>query len=179
MPRYFAFLRAINVGGHTLTMQTLRKLCESFGLSNVETFIASGNLTFQATEEDIPALEQKIASGLQLALGYEVTTFIRSEAELAEIAACQPFPQRELDLAVAYNVAFLSNPVDEPARQKLMGLTSAIDSFAPHAREVYWLCLKKQSESSFSNAVLEKNLGVRSTLRGMRTIRKLVARYDL
>ena len=41
MARYFAFLRAINVGGHTVTKETLRKLCESFGLSNVETFIAS------------------------------------------------------------------------------------------------------------------------------------------
>jgi uncharacterized protein (DUF1697 family) len=80
MRRYFAFLRAINVGGHTVTMENLRKLCESFGLSDVETFIASGNLIFQSSEPNTAALELKIASGLQSALGYEVATFIRSEA---------------------------------------------------------------------------------------------------
>ena len=179
MPRYFAFLRAINVGGHTVTMENLRKLCESFGLSNVETFIASGNLIFQSTNQDASALEQKIASGLQSALGYEVATFIRSEAELAQIVAYQAFPRSELDTAVAFNIAFLSGPLNDTGRRKLMGLSSAIDSFVPHAREIYWLCLKKQSESTFSNAVLEKTLGVKSTLRGVNTVRKLAARYAL
>jgi uncharacterized protein (DUF1697 family) len=58
-----------------------------------------------------------------------------------------------------------------------MSLTSTIDRFVPHGREIYWLCRKKQSESTFSNAVLEKTLGVRSTLRGGNTIQKMVARY--
>ncbi len=177
MLRYFAFLRAINVGSHTVTMETLRKLGEAFGLSNVETFIASGNLIFQSTDPNAAALELKIASGLQGALGYEVATFIRSEQELTQLAAYQAFAQSELDAATAFNIAFLATPLDGSAIQKLMGLTSAIDRFMPHAREIYWLCQKKQSESTFSNAVLEKTLGVKSTLRGASTIQKMVARY--
>jgi uncharacterized protein (DUF1697 family) len=177
MHRYFAFLRAINVGGHTVTMETLRRLCESFGLSNVETFIASGNLIFQTDNPDPAALELKIASGLQRDLGYEVTTFIRSDAELAGIAAYQAFAQSERNTAEAFNIAFLSGSLDDTARKKLMSLTSTIDRFVPHGREIYWLCRKKQSESTFSNAVLEKTLGVRSTLRGGNTIQKMVARY--
>ena len=39
-----------------------------------------------------------------------------------------------------------------------MALKTVIDDFAMHEREIYWLCLKKQSESTFSNAVLEKTL---------------------
>jgi uncharacterized protein (DUF1697 family) len=46
-----------------------------------------------------------------------------------------------------------------------------------HGREVYWLCRKKQSESTFSNAVLEKTLGRASTIRGVNTIQKMVAKY--
>ncbi len=179
MTRYFAFLRAINVGGHTVTMETLRKLCESFGLLHVETFIASGNLIFQSTGQDATELELKISSGLQGALGYAVATFIRSEQELTQIAAYQAFPQSEVDAATAFNIAFLSAPLDDMAIQKLMGLTSAIDRFMQHAREIYWLCEKKQSESTFSNAVLEKTLGVKSTLRGANTIHKMVGRYIL
>jgi len=39
------------------------------------------------------------------------------------------------------------------------------------------LCLKKQSDSKFSNAVFEKTLGRKSTLRGLNTVRKVAAKY--
>ena len=53
MPRYIAFLRAINVGGHnTVKMDFLRQLFESLGFSNVETFIASGNIVFETTSKN-------------------------------------------------------------------------------------------------------------------------------
>ena len=87
MPRYIAFLRAINVGGHTVKMDRLREIFESLGFANVETFIASGNVVFETTALDTAALETRIAAALQAALGYEVATFIRTEAELARIAA--------------------------------------------------------------------------------------------
>lgn len=173
MTRYIAFLRAINVGGHTVKMDALRQLFESFGFSKVETFIASGNVIFRSTAENAATLESEISSGLQDALGYEVATFIRTDAELAQIAAHQAFQQPELDAAEAFNIAFLAQPLGPEAMQKLMALTTDIDRFAVHNREVYWLCQKKQSESTFSNAVLEKKLGVKATIRGMKTINKI------
>jgi uncharacterized protein (DUF1697 family) len=178
MPRYFAFLRAINVGGHTVRMETLRQLFESFGFLDVETFIASGNVIFQTTDVDVANLEIRIATGLKTALGYDIAAFLRTGEELEEIAAYQPFAQSELDSAAAFNIAFLSQPVNDQAKQKLMRLTTDIDRFATHAREVYWLCRKKQSESTFSNAVLEETLGVKSTLRGVNTIKKLATRIN-
>jgi uncharacterized protein (DUF1697 family) len=179
MPRYITFLRAINVGGHMVKMEALRQLFESFGFSDVETFIASGNVIFRTAAREADALETEIAAGLQNALGYEVATFIRNEAELAQIAAYQAFPISEVEAATAYNIAFLRGPLDDKAIQKLMALRTDIDNFAAHACEVYWLCQKKQSESTFSNAVLEKTLGVKSTLRGVNTVRKLAARIGL
>jgi uncharacterized protein (DUF1697 family) len=176
MPRYIAFLRAINVGGHTVRMETLRQLFESLGFSDVETFIASGNILFQTTSLDTLELETRIAAGLQNALGYEVTPFLRTEAELAAIASHQAFPQSLVNAAAAFNIAFLSAPLDEQAKQKLMALTSAIDRFTTQERQVYWLCQHIQSQSTFSNAVLERKLGVKSTLRGVNTIHKLAAR---
>ena len=179
MSRYIAFLRAINVGGHTVKMGILRQLFESFGFEDVETFIASGNVVFKSKAQNLEDLESIIASGLRSALGYEVATFIRSGEELAKIAAYQAFPQSEVDDATAFNIAFLSSPPDEKAKQKLMGLRTDIDSFATHAREVYWLCRRKQSESTFSNAVLEKTLGVKSTLRDANTVNKLAVKIAL
>jgi uncharacterized protein (DUF1697 family) len=177
MIRYIAFLRAINVGGHTVKMDYLRQLFESLDLSNIETFIASGNVLFDAKSKDPRSLEKKIEKRLREALGYEVATFIRTEAELAEIANYKPFRQSDLEAAAAFNIAFLTNPLDDPSKQKLMALRTEIDDFHAHGREIYWLCRKKQSESTFSNAVLEKALGIKSTLRGVSTVRKMAEKY--
>ena len=61
MPRRIAFLRAINVGGHVVKMDHLRKLLTSFGLENVETVIASGNVVFD-DEVDIDSRRSRTRS---------------------------------------------------------------------------------------------------------------------
>lgn len=65
MPRYVAFLRAINVGGRTVKMDRLREIFESLGLGDVETFIASGNVIFRSRSTKPQALEKKIERSLR------------------------------------------------------------------------------------------------------------------
>ena len=178
MPRFIAFLRAINVGGHTVKMDHLRQLFESLDFSGVETFIASGNVVFEATSKNAKALERQIEHKLREALGYEVATFLRTGAELAAIANYKPFRPSELAAAAALNIAFLAEKLDDKSKQKLMALRTEIDDFHAHDREIYWLCRKKQSESTISNAVLEKTLGRPSTLRGANTVHKMAAKYS-
>lgn len=177
MPRYIAFLRAINVGGHTVKMGVLRQLFEALGFSDVETFIASGNVVFETTAKNTQTLEKKIEQQLRAALGYEVATFIRTEAQLATIANYQPFPPVQMQVVTAFNIAFLAEPLDAASQKKLFTLKTDIDDFHVQGREVYWLCRKKQSESTFSNAVLEKTIGRASTIRGVNTIQKMAAKY--
>jgi len=177
MSIYIAFLRAINVGGHTVKMETLRQQFQSLGFSNVETFIASGNVIFNAESAETGSLETEIEQRLRETLGYPVATFIRTDIQLAELANYQAFPEDKINAAQALNIAFLSKNPDERSKEKLMTLKTEIDDFHVHERAIYWLCSKKQSESTFSNAVLEKALGQQTTLRGIQTIRKLVAKY--
>jgi uncharacterized protein (DUF1697 family) len=179
MPRFIAFLRAINVGGHTVRMDRLRQLFESLGFSKVETFIASGNVVFEARSANAQSLERKIEKRLLEALGYEVATFIRTDAELAAIASYVPFRQSELDAAAALNIGFLADPLDDQSKRKLMALRTDVDDFHAHEREIYWLCRSKQGESTISNNVLQKALGRRATFRGVNTIRKMAAKYSL
>jgi uncharacterized protein (DUF1697 family) len=179
MPRYIALLRAVNVGGrHTVKMDFLRHLFESLGFSNVETFIASGNIVFETTSKNGQALGREIEDRLREALGYEVATFIRTDAELAAIANYKPFSRSDLDGAVALNIAFLADGLDDKSSQRLMALKTDIDDLHIHEREIYWLCRKRQSKSKISNAVLEKALGQRSTLRGANTVKKMAAKYS-
>jgi uncharacterized protein (DUF1697 family) len=173
----FAFLRAINVGGHTVKMEQLRESFGSMGFSKVETFIASGNVVFESSAREPGALEKKVEAGLNKSLGFEVSTFIRTGKELDCIAAHQAFPRPVLNSATAFNIAFLKEPMDTIQVSKLMALRTDIDDFSVNGREIYWLCLKKQSESTFSNAVLENKLGVKSTLRGVNTLNRMVEKY--
>ena len=177
MTKHIAFLRAINVGGHTVKMDALRQMFESLGFADVETFIASGNVIFESKAGNAKTLEKKIETCLHEALGYEVATFIRTHVELAEIAAYKPFPQSQMDAAAALNVGFLADPLDAAAKQKLVSLKTDIDDFHVHGRELYWLCEKKQSDSKISNVVIEKALGIKSTLRGVNTVKKLAEKY--
>ena len=177
MTKYIAFLRAINVGGHTVKMDLLRDIFESMEFANIETFIASGNVIFESKSKDVDALVNKIEKRLKESLGFEVATFLRSDLELAAIADYRPFPKPQMDSATALNIAFLSKPLDVKAKKALLTLKSDIDDFHIHGCEVYWLCLKKQSESKFSNVVFEKTLGVKSTFRGINTVRKMVEKY--
>lgn len=71
-------------------------LLESLGFSEVETFIASGNVVFETMTKSTATLEARIAAGLRKALGYEVAAFVRTDAQLARIAAYEAFRQSEL-----------------------------------------------------------------------------------
>jgi len=177
MTKHIAFLRAINVGGRTVKMDHLRGIFKSMGFSNIETFIASGNVIFESKSKDESKLEKMIEKELNETLGFEVATFIRSDSELAGIVDYKPFPKSQMDSAAVLNIAFLSEPLNAELKKLAMALKTDIDNFHIHGREVYWLCLKKQSESKFSNAVLEKTLGRKSTLRGLNTVKKLAEKY--
>jgi uncharacterized protein (DUF1697 family) len=69
---YIALLRGINVGGHTLTMDELRRHFVALGLGSVRTYIQSGNVFFQADLADRLALADTIERHLRAVLGYDV-----------------------------------------------------------------------------------------------------------
>jgi uncharacterized protein (DUF1697 family) len=179
MPRYIAFLRAINVGGHIVKMEYLKTLFEELGFSKVETFIASGNVIFESSSKDTKTLEQKIEKHLLEALGYPVATFIRTDAQISAIASYKPFSEKALASAKALNIAFLANPLPASAVKMLITLKTEIDDFHVNGSEIYWLCKEKQSDSKFSNALLERTLNIQATFRGANTITRLAAKYPV
>lgn len=174
MIRYAALLRAVNVGGRTVRMEELRAIFHGMGFADVRTLLASGNVLFAAADE--PAgLQARLEQALQSSLGYEVKTFIRSVAEMAAVVERGPYTPGEIAGAAAFNVAFLERALRESELSAVMALRSPVDDFRIRGRELYWLCQVKQSESEFSNARLERAAGIRSTIRGWNTVRKLAA----
>lgn len=174
--RFVAFLRAINVGGHTVKMDHLRALFEEMGFSDAATFIASGNVIFGAPAEG-PELEARIERHLFDALGYEVATFVRPLSILAGVAAHDPFAGGNGDGPGTMYIGFLKAPADGAACRALAGLGSDTDEFALHDRELYWLCHTRFSDSPVSGGMLEKTLDAPLTLRNRNTLHWIVAKF--
>ncbi len=178
MPRFIAFLRAINIGGgRTVKMKSLQRVFESLGFSAVATFTASGNVVFQTTTKNSKTLERKIETGLREALGYEVSAFVRTDKELAEIVSYQPFKPGEIDAAAEFNIIFLAEPLGETIRHKVMALRADTDEFHVHGREIYWLRCHKPGRSDFSPVPLTETIGRPFTIRGAKTVSKIAEKY--
>jgi uncharacterized protein (DUF1697 family) len=179
MPRYTAFLRAINVGGHTVTMAALARHFEDLGCSGIETVVASGNVVFDAASKSPAALEKRIAAHLEARLGYAVATFLRTPREIADIAARIPSIRSELGAADhAVHIGFLGAEAEVAAHKRVLALATPLDLFRVLGRELYWLRRGRFSDSKVSGAMLEKALGQPATLRNATTVLKVAARYS-
>lgn len=171
--RFVAFLRAINVGGHVVKMDRLRRLFEEMGFTNVATFIASGNVIFDSRSSDAVALEKRIEKHLERALGYEVGTYLRSCAELSDVATLD-VPNVARDCRV--HVVFMKAGADSATKQKLRAMCTKDDSFHAHNREVYWVTRGSFSQSPVA-VPFGKLVGGAGTMRSVTTVRKLAAKY--
>lgn len=172
MPRFVAFLRAINVGGRNVKMETLQEVLAPLRLANLETFIASGNVIFESGAA--PAgLEARIARELEAGLGYPVQTMLRSFAEVRAIDAVA----RSLPEATAKNIGLLAAAPAAAAVQAFLKFQTPQDRLEVRGRELYWLSEVRQSESPLFKLDFERVLQVPLTMRGANTIAKLCAKY--
>jgi uncharacterized protein (DUF1697 family) len=177
MNRYVALLRAINVGGHTVKMDVLRKHFARMGFANVETFIASGNVLFDAKDDEPAALEERIAYELEKSLGYAVGTFLRTGTELAAIVRHRPFDPAVIDPEQhALYIGFLPRKPSADTARKIVALRTPVDEFHVHERELYWGCRGRFSDSVVSGNILDRTIAMPMTMRNITTVRKLAAK---
>lgn len=177
MVRYAAFLRGINVGGHTVKMEALRGYFEGLGLADVSTFIASGNVVFDAEGQAAAQLERQIEAHLREELGYQVDTFVRTDAEVARVAKHVPFPKLEPKDDDTLYVAFLRQAPPAAPKRSVLALGNETDHLHFRQRELYWLVRGAFSESTLGGPALEKALGMSTTVRNMNTVRRLTAKF--
>lgn len=174
MTKYVAFLRAINVGGHTIIKMTdLQQVFESCGLENVQTYIQSGNVIFTSDEEDTATLEDKIAPQVEKAAGFKTQLFVRTLREVQSIASRSPFTAKADETV---HVSFLKAKPGKKQQEVLLSFRSDADDFAVKGRQVYNLRYNRE-KSIFSNNFVEKTLQMPATTRNMTVIKKIAEKY--
>lgn len=167
----------MNLGKRRLPMSRLKVVFEELGLSDIETFIASGNVLFSSAVRDMSRLEAQIARHLETSLGYAVDTFVRTAEEVAAIGGAMVFPEDGKE-GMTIHVGFLQErPAPETAR-KLAAVRTREDEFRVKGGEYYWLCRVRSSDSKVWTLPEIKELRLpTSTMRNMTSIRKLVAKH--
>ena len=146
MTTYIALLRGVNVGtANRIRMEELRRLFVQAGCSRVETYIQSGNVLFDA-EEDEPAIVQATESALLSGVGIRTNVVIRTADELRLAVSRLPFSQEEIAAASARNtdaesfyLLFAAHPPKPESLEKAISLTGSEDQFRVIGREAYLL----------------------------------------
>jgi len=173
MPEYIAFLRGINVGGHkVIKMEALRGMLALPGIKNVSTYIQSGNVLFDAKETDEGKLAARLERHLLKQLGYEVKLFLRTPAEIATVVGHDPFKKLE-ENEVLY-IFFAATEIAKEKGDALVAASTDLAKFKVSGREVFALCKKIGSNSSFSNTFVEKKIGMAASARNITTLKKLL-----
>ena len=177
MERYVAFLRGMNLGNRRIKNEELRAELEALGFEDVATFRASGNVIFDAEAKSEAALTKKVEAGLGEALGYEVTTFLRPIAELAKIAAREPFEAKLVAASTGkLQVSLLAKKPTAAARRKALALAGDEDRLAIEGRELFWLPSAGTLESDLDLRAIDKALG-QGTMRTKGTIDQIAAKH--
>ena len=171
MTAWVALLRGINVGGNRkVPMARLRELCADAGLSDVRTYIASGNLVFGSPHRSSSELEELVADLVEREHGFRISVVVRSRAELEQSMAKAP----DDDVDHRY-VGFLT---EEPTPDAVATATAAM---VPPARldvvgrDAHLLLPTGMASDWIAAPGLERLLGVGATVRNRRTVAKVLA----
>lgn len=173
MSKLIAVLRGINVGGNRkILMADLKELCSNLGWKNVESYIQSGNLAFQATKPALQ-LENELEQAIKTKYGYDVPVIVKTADELIHAVDQNPFNITDIN-PKQLHIVFLKELPAEQQLNDIKKITHHPDEFCIIGKNVFLNCVGKYHQSKLTHSFFEKNLGVKATARNWKTMMKLV-----
>lgn len=170
MKTYIAFLRGINVGGHKkIIMKELSLLFESLGFENVKTYIQSGNVVFNSSEE--ANLASKITDAIEAKYSFFVPVLVKKASELSEIVSKCPFFNEKLEKS--YFILLDESPTNENL-QLTTAFSNLNEEFHITPNCVYIYYVVGAGKAKMGVNFFERKLNVKATARNYRTMTKLL-----
>jgi Uncharacterized protein conserved in bacteria len=179
MKTFIALLRGINVGGkNVIKMDALRKSFESIGLSDVKTYIQSGNVLFHS-DDDEDCLKKKIESQIEKEFGLSLTVVLRTAEEIEQIVGNCPFSKEKVaeaeigsDSECLYVALLTHIPKEENVQMwSAYGNDSNSDEFQIIGRDVFFLF--RDSIRNSKLAMHLNKLDAAATVRNWKTLNKI------
>lgn len=170
--KYIALLRGINVGGnHKVEMKKLRALFEALGCTNVSSYINSGNVLFESTDDKTHILD-KVESEFKKAFDFEIPTLIKTAEEMREILNAIP-KEWQNNSTHKTDVAYLFPEIDSIKTMDELPFKKEFIDIRYIKGAIYWNIDKKNCNKSHLNKVISHKLYRSMTIRNINTARYL------
>lgn len=174
MATFVALLQGINLGANRrIAMPALREILVDLGLSDVATYIQSGNVVFSAGAISWEALATAIGERIQSDFGLDVPVIIRSGDEMRRIFQSNPFLSGEDDLK-RLHVTFLDHAPGDRVVARLDDVAFPPDAYRVQGQEIFVRHINGVAGSPIDFGRIARTLGVaRTTSRNWRTVTRL------
>jgi uncharacterized protein (DUF1697 family) len=172
MQCYVAFLRGINVGGRIVKKGMLQKVFTSLGFRKVSTYRQSGNVIFEAEEEETAEIKARIEKRLSEILGYEVAVFVRTNSQLKAIIDSEPFKGQRSE-GTSFLVTFLEATPANSALSLPLTIPKSTALIISEAGTEIFSVTHGGGEGALPNPFLEKTLKIKATTRNLNVIRSI------
>ncbi|ANU24112.1 DUF1697 domain-containing protein [Planococcus donghaensis] len=173
--KYVALLRGINVGGkNKVEMKKLKQVFEEAGMTQVTTYINSGNVVFVSTIDSKEAVASIVEKAILSYFDLQIHVLIYSSAEFLEIAQSVPEHWTN-DQNMKSDVLFLWQDVDDASVVNQLSIKPDIDGVLYVAGAILWSVDKDLVTKSGLSKIVGTALYRRITVRNVNTVRKLAA----
>ncbi|HZR17214.1 MAG TPA: DUF1697 domain-containing protein [Verrucomicrobiae bacterium] len=170
---YVAFLRGVNVGGHALVKSSdLKKAFETLGLVKVTPVLASGNVVFETSDENLADLKLQIENTLKKKFAIRAAAFVRSASQIAQLVASNPFPRPKSEVKV--HVTFLIREANRGAKFPTRVPAEGFEIVQVSPTELFAAVdLSSNARTPELMRFLEKRFGKEITTRTWNTVEKV------
>ena len=174
MYTFISMLRGINVSGQKMIpMAALKSLYESLNLTNVVTYVQSGNVIFDCTEGDATQIASSIEAEITRTFGFSVPVLIRDKSCFQRLIEHNPFATQRHEDPTKLHVTFLAALPSKLLVGNLVAPISSADEFILDDKELYLFCPNGYGVTKLSNNFFERKLSVTATTRNWKTVNAL------
>lgn len=176
--RYIALIRAINVGGRSVTKMTdIQKVFESLDLKDVLTYSQSGNVIFSSKEANSDQLGIVLEKKLFNLAGRPISVFILKPGDLRQASDNNPFHPEKYNGEQSCYIMFLSA---EPDPARIAGLMETRETeYRFHVQNRFLYYAYPRTYAGHRRMIdFERELGVCGTARSWKVVKKLIELSD-
>ncbi len=174
MPAFISLLRGINVSGQRkIRMADLKDAYEALNLTNVNTYVQSGNVVFNCKIRSASKMAELLKQQVESCFGYDVTVMVRTPSDFERIIKSNPFAaQAKTDPSKVY-VTFLAASPSGSMVKSVENADTRGDEFLLGREEIFLHCPNGYGRTKLNNAFFERKLKMPATTRNWKTVEAL------
>ena len=170
---YVGFLRGVNVGGKSIvSMAAIKEALIVLGLSDVRTYINSGNIIFSTRASETLRLTSRIEKALEQHTGMAIKVLVMDHAALKKLVDAIPRTWVD-DKTMRTYVLLLWKEIDDRRILNSLPIKPGLDELRYTQGAVIWRVDRENVSRSHMNRIVGTPLYKKITMRSANTMRKL------